>query len=156
MSYRFCRQLPSRIRMFIPDPAANFSNLFWKWNSTCFRQFLCPSSGVIHCKHSNGVCHTGFVDSIRANFSNLFWKWNFTCFGHFLCTKHVEFHLKKNWEISASIWFYYKEICHDARSHECKTQNCLRLVIPLPQWRVAYCVIVSCVHTLLILQYPSL
>jgi len=23
-------------------------------------------------------------------------------------------------EISASIWFYYKEICYDARSHERK------------------------------------
>ena len=23
-------------------------------------------------------------------------------------------------EISASSWFYYKEICYDARSHECK------------------------------------
>ena len=25
----------------------------------CFGQFLCPSSGVFHCTHSNGVCHTG-------------------------------------------------------------------------------------------------
>jgi hypothetical protein len=23
-----------------------------------FRQFLCPSSGVFHCTHSNGLCHT--------------------------------------------------------------------------------------------------
>src|SRR5215475_5791512 len=35
----------------------NFSNLF----STCFGQFLCPSSGVFHCTHSNGICHTGSV-----------------------------------------------------------------------------------------------
>ena len=27
-------------------------------NSTCFGQFLCPSSGVFHCTHSNGVYHT--------------------------------------------------------------------------------------------------
>ena len=27
-------------------------------NSTCFAQFFCPSSGVQHCTHSNGVCHT--------------------------------------------------------------------------------------------------
>jgi len=33
-------------------------NLFLDWNSTCFGQFLCPSSGVFHCIHSNGVCHT--------------------------------------------------------------------------------------------------
>ena len=27
---------------------------------------------------------------------------------------------KQVWEISASSWFYYKEICYDARSHERK------------------------------------
>ena len=31
--------------------------------STCFGQFLSPSSGVFHCTHSNGICHTGFPDS---------------------------------------------------------------------------------------------
>jgi hypothetical protein len=41
-----------------PSRCTNFSNLFWKWNSTCFGQFLCPSSAVIHCTYSNGVCHT--------------------------------------------------------------------------------------------------
>ena len=30
-------------------------------NSTCFGQFLCPSSGVFHCTHSNGICHTGLL-----------------------------------------------------------------------------------------------
>jgi len=29
---------------------------------------------------------------------------------------------KKNCEISASSWFYYKEICYDARSYEHKIQ----------------------------------
>jgi hypothetical protein len=42
-----------------PTRWTNFLNLFWKWNSTCFGQFLCPSSGVIHCTLSNGICHTG-------------------------------------------------------------------------------------------------
>ena len=41
-----------------PTRCTNFANLFWKWNSTCFRQFLCPSSGVIHYTLSNGICHT--------------------------------------------------------------------------------------------------
>ena len=27
------------------------------------------------------------------------------------------------WEIGASGWFYYKEICYDARSHECKIRS---------------------------------
>jgi hypothetical protein len=37
------------------------------------------------------------------------------------CPKHVAFHVKnKICEISASTWFYYKEICYDARSHDRK------------------------------------
>jgi hypothetical protein len=44
-----------------PTRCTNFSNLFLEWNSTCFRQFLCPSSGVFHCTHSNGICHTGLL-----------------------------------------------------------------------------------------------
>jgi hypothetical protein len=34
-----------------------------EWNSTCFGQFLCPSSGVFHCTHSNGICQTGLLTS---------------------------------------------------------------------------------------------
>jgi len=45
-----------------PTRCTNFSNLFLeKKNSTCFGQFLCPSSGVFHCTHSNGICHTGLL-----------------------------------------------------------------------------------------------
>ena len=32
-----------------------------EWNSTCFGQFLCPSSGVFYCTHGNGLCHTGVL-----------------------------------------------------------------------------------------------
>ena len=39
----------------------NFSNLFLERNSTCFGQFLCPSSGVFQCTHSSGICHTGLL-----------------------------------------------------------------------------------------------
>jgi len=42
-----------------PTKSTNFSNLFLERNSTCFGQFLCPSSEVFHCTHSNGICHTG-------------------------------------------------------------------------------------------------
>jgi len=38
-----------------PTRYTNFSNLFWKGNSTCFGQFLCPSSGIYHRTHSNGI-----------------------------------------------------------------------------------------------------
>ena len=30
-------------------------------SSTCFGEILCPSSGVFHCTHSNGICHTGLL-----------------------------------------------------------------------------------------------
>jgi len=44
-----------------PTRCTNFSNLFLEWNSTCFGQFLCTSSGVFHCTHNNGTCHTGLL-----------------------------------------------------------------------------------------------
>jgi len=44
-----------------PTRCTNFSNLFLEWNSTYFGQFLCPSSGVLHSTHSNGICHTGLL-----------------------------------------------------------------------------------------------
>ena len=56
-----CLALPKGVVEFLiikPTRCTNFSNLFLKWNSKCFGQFLCPSSGVFHCTHSNGICHT--------------------------------------------------------------------------------------------------
>jgi len=44
-----------------PTRCTNFSNLFLKWNSTYFGQLFCPSSGVFHWTHSNGICHTGLL-----------------------------------------------------------------------------------------------
>jgi hypothetical protein len=35
-----------------PTRRTDFSNLFLEWNSTCFGQFLCPSSGVFHYTHT--------------------------------------------------------------------------------------------------------
>jgi len=31
---------------------------FLEYKSTCFGQFLCPSSGVFRCTHSNDICRT--------------------------------------------------------------------------------------------------
>jgi len=39
-----------------PTRCTDFSNLFLERNSTGFGQFLCPSSGVFHCTHNNGIC----------------------------------------------------------------------------------------------------
>jgi len=30
-------------------------------NSTCFGQFLCPSSGVFHCTFGTGIHHAGLM-----------------------------------------------------------------------------------------------
>jgi len=54
-----------------PTRCTNFSNLFLEWNSTCFGQFLCPSSGVFHGTHSSGVCHTGFPTA-QANLYDIY------------------------------------------------------------------------------------
>jgi hypothetical protein len=44
-----------------PTRCTDFSNLFLEWNSACFGQLFCPSSGVFHCTHSNGICHTDLL-----------------------------------------------------------------------------------------------
>jgi hypothetical protein len=54
-----------------PSRCTNFWNLFWKWNSTCFGQFLCPPSGVIHYTQQWYMSYR-FVDSFRAAVSG----WN--------------------------------------------------------------------------------
>jgi hypothetical protein len=44
-----------------PTRRTNFSKFILEWNSTCFGQFHCPSSGVFHCTHSSGtVCTTRY------------------------------------------------------------------------------------------------
>jgi len=48
-----------------PTRSTNFSNLFLEWNSTCFGQFFCPSSGVFHCTQQWYMSYR-FADSCRA------------------------------------------------------------------------------------------
>jgi len=95
-----------------PTRCTNFSNLFLELNSTCFRQFLCPSSGVFHCAHSNGICYTGmltaassckqtcitYTTAVCAVKKSSWWteELSETC--------RVSFQ-KWIWEISASSWF---------------------------------------------------
>jgi hypothetical protein len=85
-------QVPStkcRFLLVKPTGCANLSNLFLEWNSACFGLFLCPSSGVFHCKNSNGICHKvcwHFASRIRMErilcdiyhycvYSENFWWW---------------------------------------------------------------------------------
>ena len=94
----------------------NFLNyLFLEWNSACFGQFLCPSSGVFHCTHSNGICNKEYADSLRAGSgwnSVLSWscsqalgkpvlhipllciQWKTPDDGQMNCPKHAEFRSK--------------------------------------------------------------
>ena len=97
-----------RVKFLITKPTrcTNFSNLFLKWSSTCFGQFLCPSPGVFHCTHSNDICHTGLLaaceqDQDGTAVPSLSW-----CIysgktpddGQRNCPKHVELHSKNKFE----------------------------------------------------------
>jgi hypothetical protein len=84
----------------------NFSNLFLGWNFTWFEQFLYPSSGVFHCTHSNGICHTAVPSwSCSLAVSKTVWhipllcvRWKTPDDGQRNCPKHVEFHSKNKFE----------------------------------------------------------
>ena len=48
-----------------PTDALIFPNLFLSRNSTCFRQFLCPSSGVFYCTFGKGICHARLITAFK-------------------------------------------------------------------------------------------
>jgi len=54
-----------------PTRCTNFSNLFLEWNSTCFRQLLCPSSGVLLCPQHWYMLYR-FTDSCEQLSTNLY------------------------------------------------------------------------------------
>jgi len=101
-----------------PTRCINYSNLFLEWKSTCFGQFLCPSSGVFHCRHCNGICHTGLLTACEQDQDGTHPSWSCStavykpvwhlpllCVqwktpddGQRNCPKHVEFHSKKKFE----------------------------------------------------------
>jgi hypothetical protein len=87
---------------------SNFSNLFLEWNSTCFGQFLCPSSGVLHCTHSNGICHTGLLCV----------QWKIPDGGQRNCPKHVEFHFKNKFEKLINLFSFIITNCTSIRKKQ--------------------------------------
>ena len=110
--------------MIKPTRCTNFLNLFLEWNSTCFGQFLCPSSGVFHCTHSNGICHTSLLTACEQEHMLLLASCQQTCMTYTIAVCAV----KNSWwwaeelsetcrisfqkyirEISASSWFYIKK-----------------------------------------------
>jgi len=99
-----------------PTRCIYFSNLFLEWNSTCFGQFLCPSSGVFHCTHSNGICHTGLLTAYEQDQDIPSWscsqavslpvwripllcvQWRTADDGQRKSSKHIEFHSRNKFE----------------------------------------------------------
>ena len=62
----------------------------------CFGQFLHPSSGVFHCTHSNGICHTGLLTAGEQAVSKPVWHMPLLCVqwktpddGQRNCPKHI-------------------------------------------------------------------
>jgi hypothetical protein len=87
-----------------PTRCTNFSILFWKWNSTYFGQFLCPSSGWPSWSCSKAV----YKPVWHILLLNV--QWITPDDGQRNCPKHVEFHFQnKFWEISASSWFIIRK-----------------------------------------------
>jgi hypothetical protein len=123
-----------------PIRCTNFSNLSWKWNSTCFGQFLCPSSGVIQCTLSNCICHTGLWTAFEqqdpdpaARRLSLWYipllsvQWTTPDDGKRNWPNHVEFHFQNKFEKLVLLVGFITRICHDVRSHECK--RCLKVFL---------------------------
>ena len=98
-----------------PTRCTDFSYLFLEWNSTCFGQFLCTSSGVLFTVHTAMVyviqvcwqlasrllasCMT-YTIAVSTVKNSLWWTEELSE----IC--RVSFQ-EKIWEISASSWFYY-------------------------------------------------
>ena len=104
--------------------------------STCFGQFLCPSSAVFHCTHSNGICHTACEQdqdgtavpswSCSQAVSKPVWhvpllyvQWKTPDDGQRYCPKHVEFYSTNKFEKLVHLVGFVIRIFHDvARSAE--------------------------------------
>jgi hypothetical protein len=109
-----------------PTICTDFSNVYLEWNSTCFGQFLCPSSKVFYCTHGNGMSYR-FADNLRVglgwNILILLVSCQYTCMTYIaVCTVknfwwwteelsetcRVSFQVYIR-EISAYSWFHYKK-----------------------------------------------
>ena len=96
-----------RDKFLVIKPAiwTNFSNLFLEWNSTCFGQFLCQSSGVFHCTHINVLCHASLLTACSQAVSKPVWhitllcvQWKIPDDGQKNCPKRVDLYCKNKFE----------------------------------------------------------
>jgi len=120
-----------------------------KKKSTCFGQLLCPSSGVFHSTHSNGIRNAGLLTACEQDqdqdgdpswscsqaVSKPVWhipllcvQWKTPDDVQRNCPKHAEFYSENKFQKLVHLVGFIIRIFHDARSSECQTQNvCLRL-----------------------------
>jgi hypothetical protein len=105
-----------RFLIIKPTRCTNFSNFFLEWNSTCFGQFLSPSSEVFHYTHRKGICHTVLLTACEQDQGGISWscsqavrkpilhipllcvQWKTPDGGQRNCPKHVEFHSKNKFQ----------------------------------------------------------
>jgi hypothetical protein len=93
-----------------PTKCTNFSNLFLEWNSTCFGEYLCPSSGVFTVHTATvfviQVCEQDVPSwSCSQAVGKLVWhipllclQWKTPDDGQRNCPKHVVFHFKNKFK----------------------------------------------------------
>ena len=114
------------------------SQLFIYCNTaTCFGQFLCPSSGVFHCTHSNGMSYR-FAECFRVvpswscsqAVSKPVWhvpflsvKWKTPDDGQRNCPKNVEFYSKNKFEKLVHLVGFIKRITSQLFIY-CDTATC--------------------------------
>jgi hypothetical protein len=112
--WRSCDRALWYILVIKPTIYINFSNLFFKWSSTCFGQFPCPSSRVLQCTYSKGTCHTVLLTACEQDVPVRSWsqavsksvwhvtllyvQWRIPDDGQRNCPKHVELHFKSKFE----------------------------------------------------------
>ena len=148
--YLKCQYIFITLRTIKTTRCTNFSNLFLEWNSTCFRQFLCPSSGVFHCTHSNGICHTGLLtaceqdqDGTSSSCSQAVRKpvrhipllcvqWKTPDDGRRNCLKHIEFYPKNKFEkLVHLVAFIVRNL---SRCTVTRTSNLPHYMMSHPRW----------------------
>ena len=110
-----------------PTRSTNLSNLFLEQDSTCFGQFLCPSSGFQCCTHSNILIMIPLTSSQH----NLYNLHPLLCVqrqtpddGQRNCPKHVESYSKNKFEKLVLLVGFIITLYHDARSSECQIYKC--------------------------------
>jgi hypothetical protein len=96
---------------FLKIKPTRCTNFFLEWNSTCFGQFLCPSSGVFHCTQSNGIRHTAQAVSKPVwHMPLLCVQWKTPDDGLRNCLKHVECDSKNKFEkLMHLVVFFFKK-----------------------------------------------